>query len=90
MVEPETNTRKGWHPEQIKAAIRMRGLSCERLSKCLGFSSFAIGQVIRGKVWGEVELAIAGYLDVAPHRLWPDRYHRDGRSRIARRRSRAS
>lgn len=84
-TEPQNTSAQGWHREQIKAAIRMRGISCADLSKRLRVTPEAVGLVIRGKHWSAVERGIARFLGVALHELWPDRYHANGRSRIRRR-----
>lgn len=75
-----------WHPELIKAAIRMRGTTPEALSKKAGLDPSAFGKVIRGQQrWRKVELAIARFLRVPASELWPDSHFANARSRARKR-----
>lgn len=69
-----------WHPEDIKAAIRKRGetltslgrkrnIDCRLMSLSLSYPHKA------------AEAAIASFLNVPAHMIWPSRYHGDGKRR---------
>lgn len=68
------------HPEDIKAAIRKRGLTLEALSESLGYSRVVVGVALR-RPWPAVESGIASFLGISPQELWPDRYDADGKPR---------
>lgn len=68
---------KGWHREDIKAAIRKRGTTLERLSEDNGLDKRACSLALLRPSFG-AETVIAGFLGVSPKDLWPHRYHADG------------
>lgn len=74
-------TRKidGWHPEDIKAALRKRfGSACD-LSERWGLDRSAISAALRRRDNSKrVERRIAEALGVPLHELWPDRWNADG------------
>lgn len=66
----------GWHAEDVKAAIRKKGLTLSALSKSQGYSdSYLRGTLIRPRPRGEE--IIARFLGVSPAEIWPDRYRSD-------------
>lgn len=69
---------KKWHPEQIKAAVRMRGTTLSQLAEDNHLPrpvcSLALYQPRR-----KAEEVIAQFLGVPLHELWPDRWTADGR-----------
>ncbi|WP_142848372.1 helix-turn-helix transcriptional regulator [Telmatospirillum sp. J64-1] len=73
-------TPKDWDREDIKAAIRKRGWTLERLSTHWGYCSNAV-TVTLGRPWHRVELRISEFLGKEPKEIWPSRYHKDGRPR---------
>lgn len=75
-----------WHPEEIKAAVRMRGSSFEGLSRAGRLSEGAC-RVAARRPHFEGEKAIAAFLDLSPRRIWPSRYRKNG-SRIPQHRNR--
>lgn len=66
-------TKKGMHPEEIKAAIRMRGVTLGGLSKQWGFCETAITHALKREL-PHVEAHIAQFLGISLHEIWPDRY----------------
>ena len=73
-------TRKGWHPEDVKAALRKRYGSITALSVSWGFNPAAISAAfIPGRRSSPVERRIAAALDVSPFVIWPDRWSPDGK-----------
>ncbi|GAB4182022.1 MAG: hypothetical protein OHK0024_21220 [Thalassobaculales bacterium] len=72
-----------WHPEQIKAAVRMRGVTLTALAVSRGLPPSACREaLVRPRPAGE--RAIAAFLGVPLHELWPGRWHADGRRRYPR------
>ncbi len=69
---------RGWHPEDIKAAIRKRGKTVTQLARDNGLSDAACRLAfIRPSPTGE--LVISTFLGVPLQELWPDRYDPYGR-----------
>ena len=74
----------------IKAEIERRGVSLAQLSRDLGFADHAVRASLT-KPMPQVDRALAAWLGLSPHALWPDRYDRDGnRTPLRSRRARAS
>jgi Ner family transcriptional regulator len=71
--------RRGWHPEDVKAAIRKRGVGLYELSRRHGYVGAAIGIALR-RPWPRLERIIADFIGVPPQEIWPDRYDAQGRS----------
>jgi Ner family transcriptional regulator len=70
---------KGWHPEQVKAALRQRFGSLSALSLAWGLNPAAISAALQpGRRSSGVERRIAEALDVSPFVIWPDRWSPDG------------
>ncbi len=67
MSQPARIARKarGWHPEEIKAAIRMKGSSMAELSRQHGYGISAVRQVLR-RPWPAIEWLVADHLGVEP------------------------
>ncbi|WP_142849226.1 helix-turn-helix domain-containing protein [Telmatospirillum sp. J64-1] len=70
-------TVAGMHPEDIKAALRQREGSLEKLSERWGYHSTAVSVCLR-KQWPALEGRIAKVLDKHPSAIWPHRYNPDG------------
>jgi len=72
-------TPKGWHREDIKAALRKRHGSLEHLSTRWGYHKSAIAIALLGKRrFATLEQRIADELQLPPHTLWPDRWTPEG------------
>lgn len=67
-----------WHPEDIKAAIRKKGISLAELARRHGVLPRAL-PVALTRPHSPGEAAIADYLSVPAHLIWPSRYDRRGR-----------
>jgi len=67
---------KGWHREEIKAAIRMRGKTLEQLSEDNGLDKRSCSVALIRPYWA-AEMVIAEFLGVSPRQLWPQRYDPD-------------
>lgn len=71
-------THPGWHAEDVKAALRKRGVTLSELSRALGLRTDSCRKTL-ARPWPRCERAIARVLGVAPSEIWPDRYDADGR-----------
>jgi len=69
-----------WHPEDIKAAVRKRGITLADVARGarLGEAALRLALTLPRS---EAEKAIAAALDVHPMEIWPSRYHADGARR---------
>ena len=75
MAHPEA----GWHPEDIRAAIRKRYGSLRALSLRFGMDRTAVSIVLlRPTASTRLERLIAAAIDQTPHALWPDRWSKGG------------
>ncbi len=74
----ETKTSlSGWHPEDVKAAIRKRGKTLSDLSRDHQFSEAYLRNALCRPLF-EAEQIIARFLGVPAQEIWPDRYNTDG------------
>lgn len=65
----------GWHPEDIKAALRKRFGPLGTLSRTWGLHRCAISNALGDPSYSvQTELRIALVLGVKPQVLWPDRW----------------
>ena len=71
------HVRRGLHKEQIKAQIRMRGVTVTGLSVSWGFDRSAISKALETPC-PNVEIRIADFLGAAVQDIWPDRYGPQG------------
>jgi Ner family transcriptional regulator len=75
---PKNKAQKGWHKEDIKAAIRKRGKTMNDLARDCGLPNSTVRNALARPVMSG-EQAIARFLDIPPHELWPDRWTPEGR-----------
>lgn len=71
------------HKEEIKAAIRKRGVSVAALSQERGCASNAVSVALK-KPWPAVQDRPAYFLKLPPRCIWPERYLADGTTVTAR------
>jgi Ner family transcriptional regulator len=70
-------SNQGWHPEDIKAAIRKTRVTLTQLALENGLPEASCRVALtRPRYWAEQ--VIAAYLDIPPFELWPHRYTRNG------------
>lgn len=73
---------KGWHHEDIKAALRKRHRTLEAFSRSLGLHGSAVRVALSpGGYWPKLETIIAEELGQPPHELWPEKWNPDGTRR---------
>lgn len=74
---------KVWHPEQIKAAVRMSGKTLSQLAVEHGCAeSVCRAALIRSSPTGE--RIISTFLNVPLYELWPSRYSKAGARLVGR------
>lgn len=67
-----------WHPEDIKAAVRKRGLTIAAIARRAGMTRQALAMaLIRPGQQGEEAISLV--LGVHPSTIWPSRYEPSGR-----------
>ena len=73
-----TSGQPGWHKEDIKAAIRKRGKTMNDLARDCDLPLSTVRNALARPV-SSGELAIAAFLGVPLHELWPERWTPEGR-----------
>ena len=72
-------SRQNWHPEQIKAEVRMRtGKSLSQLSLDNDLPEHACRTALYRTCHIEAELVIAEILGLSAREIWPSRFRQDG------------
>lgn len=72
------------HHEDIKAALRKKGVSSADLARHLGLSQMTISHVIHGRSKSvRVANAIAQITGHSLHVLWPSRYEKPTKTNVA-------
>jgi Ner family transcriptional regulator len=74
---PKKTEPKGWHPQDIKAAIWKRGLTLSRLALDNGLDESACRAALL-RPQPEADKVISAFLGVCLHELWPARYDESG------------
>lgn len=68
-----------WNKHEIKAEIVRRGVTMKELGQKYGLSGQIIRMAIGGKRLGTADQAIADFIGVPMHELWPEHYDDKGR-----------
>lgn len=72
-VRQEGNNAPDWHPADVLAALKKRGLSLTGLSVAHGYHPTAAGKALK-RPWPALEALIAHAIGVQPQQIWPSRY----------------
>lgn len=72
-----TKTAISWHPADIRAAIIKRGGTYKSVAEAAGISGTAVQTATQANCYVG-EQAIASFLQVPAHEIWPSRYDSDG------------
>ena len=72
-LEQEGGTLGDWHPADVLAALKKRGVSLAGLSVAHGYHPTAAGKALK-QPWPAVEILIAEAIGLPPWRIWPSRY----------------
>jgi len=70
----ETND---WHPADVLAALKKRGLNLAGLSVANGYHPTAAGKALKQQ-WPAMERLLAEAIGMRPQAIWPSRYDDDG------------
>lgn len=66
-----------WHWEDVKAAIRKRGITLADLSQQVGLGRSSVRH-IKFQSFPRAQEAVAALLGVPAHHIWPSRYDEHG------------
>ena len=69
----ESSHLADWHPADVQAALKKRGLSLAGLSVVNGYHPTAAGKALK-RSWPSLELIIARAIGMVPNQIWPNRY----------------
>ena len=64
-----------WHREDIKAALRKRGITMAELARRAGYSTANSLRTVFDRKWPKAQRIVAAALDITPQEIWPSRYH---------------
>jgi Ner family transcriptional regulator len=78
-LDNTTSRPSDWHPADVLAALKKRGLTLAGLSVAHGYHPTAAGKALR-RPWPALEVIIAAELGLPPQRLWPSRYDAGGQA----------
>ncbi len=74
--EPDTvpqEAESDWHPADVLAALKKRGLTLVKLSTDNGYHPTAAGKALK-RPWPALERIIAQAIGLPPQTIWPSRY----------------
>lgn len=74
MSKLENRSVSDWHSEDIKAAIRKRGVSVAELARANGYDNYRTFMNVLRMPYPKIERIIAEFLEVEPSEIWPSRY----------------
>lgn len=73
----------GWHPQEIVAAVRMKGSSLQRLGLEHGFSRVTFNRAAKER-FPRAHDVISSFIGVPRQEIWPQFYRADGSLRTFR------
>lgn len=73
-------SQSDWHPADVLAALKKRGLSLAGISVANGYHPTAAGKALK-RPWPAMEAIIARELGLHPQAIWPSRYTASGEPR---------
>ncbi|WP_213990397.1 helix-turn-helix transcriptional regulator [Sodalis sp. dw_96] len=65
--------QQDWHPAEVIAALKKRGMSLAAVSRKAGLASSTLANTLT-KHWPKGEKLIAEELGMTPAEIWPSRY----------------
>lgn len=74
---PKKTSPEDWHPADIVAAVRKRGLTLRKLSVARGLGPGALKNAL-SYPYIRAQAIIAEFIGVPPQEIWPSRYNPDG------------
>jgi Ner family transcriptional regulator len=79
--------RKSWHPQEIMAAVRMRGTTMQGLARRHGFAPTTFNKALRMRM-PHAHAVIARFIGCSRHEIWPHWYSVDDQPLFRMRRDR--
>lgn len=76
---PKKASPKDWHPAEVVAALRMKGISLRQLSLLNGYNNPNSLAKALHKPYPLAESLIAEQLGISASEIWPSRYGTDGK-----------
>ncbi|MBL4799803.1 MAG: helix-turn-helix domain-containing protein [Oleispira sp.] len=76
MSRSEIHSTNDWHSEDIKCAIRKKGVSMADLARANGYKVPRTFSNVFTTSYPKVERIIAEFLEVSPEVIWPSRYQK--------------
>lgn len=76
-MQPPSPSTSDWHPADVLAALKKRGLTLAGLSVANGYHPTAAGKALK-RPWPTMEAIIAKELELPPQAIWPSRYDPHG------------
>lgn len=74
MSSTQHHSKQDWHPEDIKAAIRKRGVTMSELARANGYNKTNTFLNVLRMPYPKIERIVAEFLDMEPSDIWPSRY----------------
>ena len=74
MSTQKSHSLQDWHPEDIKCAIRKKGVSMAQLARANGYKTPRTFSNVFAMPYPKVERIIAEFLEISPKTIWPSRY----------------
>ena len=78
-----TKNAISWHPADIRAAVSKRGSTLTKIAEAAGLHRNTAQQALTAPCYAG-EQAIAAFLDIPAHEIWPGRYDSAGLPRHPR------
>ncbi|EFB2826084.1 helix-turn-helix domain-containing protein [Escherichia sp. 93.0816] len=75
--------QQDWHPADIIAGLRKKGMSLAALSRQAGLASATLANAL-SRSWPRGEKIIADALEISPEVIWPSRYFDEKGNRTER------
>lgn len=76
---PKKTSQKDWHPAEVGAALRMKGISLRQLSLLNGYNNPNSLAKALHRPYPLAEAIIAEALGISAPEIWPSRYGNDGK-----------
>uniref|UniRef100_UPI0036DC2238 helix-turn-helix domain-containing protein n=1 Tax=Photorhabdus sp. RM322S TaxID=3342825 RepID=UPI0036DC2238 len=67
--------QQDWHPADIIAGLKKKGITLAALSRSAGLASSTLANALTRR-WPKGERIISDALEISPEIIWPSRYKR--------------
>ena len=69
---------KDWHPADVQAALKKRGVPLEKVGPKIGLDRSAGHKALYARPWPRVKIEIATILGLRPEEVWPSLFDSNG------------